>query len=464
MSSVSPPGESGFFEPGEATRRPVRVLFATSAIWLLVAVSFGLIDAIELVSPDTFADVPWLVFGRIRPTHVNLVLFGFLTPGLLGAFLYIVPKICRTELYAPRLALAAGLAWNLFLVGVVVTLLSGLTQAREYAELVWPLDVALLVLYGMLTVSLLGTIARRREEVLFVPGWYLSGALVWTAIVYFTGNAMWYPRTGSIGGINDTILLWFYGHNVFGLVVTPLAAGAAIYIVSHATRAPIYSHKLSLLAFWMLLLVYTHTGTHHLLQAPVPQWLKTIAVVDSVALLVPVFAFLANVWLPLKDRMLRIHASIGAKFVFVGTVWYFVTCVQGPFQSLPSVQRITHFNNWVVGHAHIALLGFAGFIGIGAVYYILPYVTRRLLWSERLARVQYWLVLLGLLGFFVVLTAAGLVQGHAWRNGETVYRVLPQISLYMLMRALLGVLIVVSAVIYVVNVLMTMRRGREVLP
>jgi cytochrome c oxidase cbb3-type subunit 1 len=205
--------------------------------------------------------------------------------------------------------------------------------------------------------------------------------------------------------------------------------------------------------------MYTHVGAHHLLQAPVPQWLKLISIVNSIALVVPVFAFLTNVWLPIRDRFGRIYEDVGAKMVFTGTIWYFVTCVQGPFQSLPAVQRVTHFTQWVVAHAHIALLGFAGFIAMGSIYYLLPMVLKRPLYSRRLADFQYWLMLLGTLGIFLSLTFAGLIQGEAWRNGEVVYRVLPELKSYFVARSAAGVAMLVGAGIFIFNVLMTVLRG-----
>jgi cbb3-type cytochrome c oxidase subunit I len=442
--------------------RASRIFFVTAAVWMAVATLLGLTMAIQMAVPEFLGNIPQLLFSRMRPAHVNLVVFGLVLPGLLGATLHLIPAVCRTRLYAPGLATAAAILWNVLNVAILGTLLHGMNQGREYAELIWSLDVAVLVLYAALGVSIFGTIATRKERLLYVSAWYIGGGLCWTAVVWFVGNAMWNPATGSLTGISDAILNWFHGHNVLGLVITPLAVGTAYYIIPHATRRPIYSHTLSLVGFWMLLFVYTHTGTHHLLQAPVPQWLKVLSIVDSIALLIPVFAFLTNVWMPIRDRFQRIHDDVGAKMVFVGTIWYFLTCVQGPLHSLPAVQRLTHFTNWVVGHAHIALVGFAGFIAMGAIYYLLPRVSGRQIWSKRLAEVQYWLVLIGLIGFFLVLTSAGLIQGQAWLNGEVVYRLLPEMALYMVLRALLGVLVFTGAMIFSLNVIMTLVRGKAV--
>lgn len=439
-----------------------RIFFVTAAVWMFIATLLGLTMALQMAAPEFLGNIPQLLFSRLRPAHVNLVVFGLVLPGLLGAALHVIPSVCRTRLYAPRLAAAAAVLWNVLNVAILGTLIHGMNQGREYAELIWSLDLAVVALYAMLGVSIFGTIATRTERLLYVSAWYIGGGFCWTAVVWVVGNAMWNPDTGSLAGMSDAILNWFHGHNVLGLVITPLAVGTAYYIIPHATRRPIYSHTLSLVGFWMLLFVYTHTGTHHLLQAPVPQWLKVLAIVDSIALLVPVFTFLSNVWLPIKDRFQRIHSNVGAKMVFVGTIWYFITCIQGPLHSLPAVQRLTHFTNWVIGHAHIALVGFAGFIAMGAVYYLLPRVSGRKIWSLRLAEAQYWLILIGLLGIFLVLTSAGLIQGQAWLNGEVVYRLLPEMALYMVLRAVFGMLVFCGSILFSINVVMTLLRGEEV--
>ena len=187
-----------------------------------------------------------------------------------------------------------------------------------------------------------------------------------------------------------------------------------------------------------------------------PEWLKVLSVVNSVALLIPVFAFLINIWLPLRGRLDTVFENVGAKFVLTGTVWYFITCLQGPLHSLPSVQKVTHFTQWVIGHAHIALLGFGGSIAMGTVYYLLPMVAKRRLYSERLADLHFWLMLIGTLGIFLSLTFAGLIQGEAWRNGEAVYRVLPELSTYFVVRLMSGVLMLTGAALFVFNVAATL--------
>lgn len=428
----------------------------TSAFWMVIATFMGLLGATELIAPDLVANIGWLVFGRIRPLHVNLVLFGFVTPGLIAAAFYYLPRLLRTELYSEKLGILTVILWNAMLVATVITLLSGYTQGREYAEMIWPVDIMVVAVFAMVFINLIMTVKQRKEPILYVSVWYVLAAIVLTAVTYSLGNVIWRPDSGALTGIPDAILLWFYGHNVFGLLLTPLAAGVTYYIIPRVCRTPLYSHTLSLLGFWSLIVVYTHIGTHHLLQVPVPTWLKVIAIVDSIGMVIPVMAFLINIWFTARGKLGEIHADIGAKYVFTGTIMYFFVSIQGSMMSLPQVQRVTHFNNWVVGHAHIGVLGFAGMIAIGGIYYILPKITHRPLYSRLLADLQYWLILIGVVGFTVVLTIAGLIQGNAWLNGETVYRILPQIHAYYVLRASLGLIVFIAALIGLYNIIRTL--------
>ncbi len=342
--------------------------------------------------------------------------------------------------------------WNVILVSIVVTLAMGFTQGREYAEAIWIIDVLVAVAFGLIFLNLIMTVRQRKEPILYVSVWYICAAIILSALVYIIGNVIWVPGPGALKGIPDAIILWFYGHNVLGLLLTPLAVAVAYYVIPSACRSPLYSHTLSLVGFWVLLVVYSHIGTHHLLQVPAPTWLKVIAIVDSIGMIIPVFIVLINLWYTAKGKLGEIHADIGAKFVFTGTIIYLFTCIQGPLQSLPQVQRLTHFTNWVVAHAHMGILGFSGMIALGGIYYILPKITGKPLYSRMLADFQYWLVLIGLSGFMVSLTIAGLIQGNGWLNGETVYRILPQIHHYNVVRASMGLMIVVGALIGLYNI------------
>lgn len=431
----------------------------SGAVWGVVGALIGLLASLELVAPDHIGWWPHMTFGRLRPLHVNLVALGFVYTVLLGVAAFIVPRLCRVEgLWSERLGTLTLWVWNAVWVGALLTLPFGMTQGREYAELIFALDVLVAISTLSITANVLMTVAKRREPILYVSLWYICGGLVWTIGVYVIGNIMWKPLMGepaALQGIIDSIWLWFYGHNVVGLILTPMAVGAAYWVLPRAARAPVWSHNMSLIGFWVLLVVYTHTGTHHLLQAPVPRWLKVISVIDSIALLIPVLTVLLNIWLPLRGRWGALHTDVGARFVFAGTIWYFITCFQGPLQSLPSVQRLTHFTHWVVGHAHLAILGFAGFIAIGAAYTVLPMVCRRPIYSRRLADLQYWIMLMGLLMMFLALTTAGLVQGNAWLNQEAFYRTVPMMTVYMILRSVSGLAILTGLILMSYNVLRT---------
>jgi cytochrome c oxidase cbb3-type subunit 1/cytochrome c oxidase cbb3-type subunit I/II len=425
----------------------------TSAIWFSGAVSFGMIGAGYLIAPDFMANIGFIHFGKARPVHVNLVLFGFLTPGFLAAAFYYVPRLLRTDLYSEKLGVITAILWNITVALVIISLGLGYSQGREYAEMPWPVDMLIVILFALVVFNLVMTIRQREEKILYVSVWYVMAAVVLTGITFSLGNVIWQPSTGALLGIPDAILLWFYGHNVFGLLLTPMGLAVAYYVIPRATQSPLYSHTLSLIGFWSLIVVYTHIGTHHLLQVPVPTYLKTIAIVDSVAMVIPVMVFLINIWYTARGKLGEIHADIGAKFVFTGTIYYFFVNIQGSMMSLPIVQRVTHFNNWVVGHAHIGVLGFAGITALGGIYYILPKITGKPLYSKFLADLQYWLVLIGITGFAIVLTVVGLIQGQAWINGETVYRVLSEIHPYYVARAMLGVTIFAGAYIGLYNVI-----------
>ena len=444
------------------TNSAALAFLVAGAAWFAVGALYGLFSAIHLVAPEFFNNIAALVFGRTRPVHVNTMLYGFIGTTLLGCALYYVPALLKTRLWSEPLAWAGLLFWNAAVLSGPVTFPFGITQGREYAEYVWIFDVAVVLAVLALIINLVMTIATRRENTLYVSVWYVLGAALWTAAVYPIGNVMWHPSTGAMPGLLDSIVLWFYGHNVVGLFLTPLAIGAAYFVLPRVTQRPLYSHTLSLVGFWTLIALYSHIGGHHILQAPIPNWLKTITVVDSVAMIVPVYTVLANLWLTVRGRGGKLWDSPSGRFVMAGTLWYLVVCTQGPIQSLPSVQRITHFNNWVIGHAHIAVLGFSGFIALGTMWHVLPMVARRRVYSNRLANLQFGLVLIGLLGFFAVLTTAGLIQGAAWDSGETVYRALPKIAPYMVLRALFGLFILTGAFLGLANLILTLRRGEPV--
>jgi cytochrome c oxidase cbb3-type subunit I len=431
------------------------------ACWFVVGALYGMVSAIHLVSPEFFSNIPFLVFGRERPVHVNTMLYGFTGTMMLGSGLYYIPALLRTRLWSEPLAWVGFLFWNLTILSGPLCFSFGLTQGREYNEYVWLADVSLMLGVGCLIVDMVMTIASRAEKQLYVSVWYFVAALLWTACNYPIGNVMWHPRTGAMPGLIDSLFLWFWGHNLPGLLITPLATGAAYFVIPRVSKTPLNSHTLSLAGFWTLIALYSHIGGHHVLQSPIPNWLKTVSVVDSVAMIIPVAIVVLNLWLTARNFGGRIWSDPAARLVMGGIIWYIITCIQGPLQSLPFLQKVTHFNNWTIGHAHIAMLGFGGYIALGAMWHVIPLVTGRSLYSKKLVNLQFGLITFGLTGFFVVLTIAGLIQGSAWHNGETVYRVLPEIFPYLASRAALGISILTGSLVGLYNLLMTLYCGAE---
>ncbi len=445
-----------------------RAWIYSAAAWLAIGTSFALIAAIEMVSPDFLGGVSFLQFGRLRPIHINGVLFFWLSMAYIGSFNYIVPKLCGRPLWSENLAKITMWVWNMVGLLMVLTLMSGLSQAREYAEMIWPLDI--FVLLGLLlnAFNLLMTIVRRREKELYVSLWYIIGSIVWLPIVYSVGNVIWSPLaggvspfSGSLSGISDATFNWFYGHNVLGLWFTTGGVAIAYYLVPVITKTPVYSHILSLIGFWSISMFYSLVGQHHILSTPTPGYLKTVATIASLALFIPVLTFLTNIWMTMRGNWGRLYASIPLKFVMVGTVFYFVTCIQGPFQAVQSFNRLIHFTQWIVGHAHLALLGSFSTIAMGAVYYIVPVTLKRRIWSPALAEIQFWMVVGGFLLIMISLQVVGLIQGAEWLRGETVYKTVQDLRPYFIVRAIGGSMVVVGAYIQLYNIYKTVRSGRR---
>jgi cbb3-type cytochrome c oxidase subunit I len=428
----------------------------SAAIWLVFGVFMGLILALEFVFPDLFRGIPWLVFSRLRQAHTNTVMFAWLSGGMMGLWLYIVPRLTGRKLWSELLGNICVILWNLALAVGIIGILLAYTQSREYAELIWVIDIAVLVVLVLNLINLYVTIANRVERKLYVTLWYISGTLVWMPVLYFIGNVMWNPPTGALTGIDDTIFNWFYGHNVLGLWFTTGLLPVIYYIVPKETRTPLYSHFLSLIAFWGIAFFYTGVGGHHLLWAPIPYWLKTIAVADSIGMILPVAAFMVNIFMTMRGNWNRFMTSIPLRYVVTGWAAYILVSYQGSHQALRGINLITHFSQYVPGHAHLSLLFFAASVIIGAIYYALPRILDCKLYSRSLANVQYSLYVIGFAFFFGGFLLTGLVQGTNWvHQGLPVWSVLPGLRPYMALRAMGGALVVISFVMFTYNVFAT---------
>ena len=428
----------------------------SSMAWLLFAITLGLTQALEFVAPDFLAGTSWLVFSRIRQAHVNSVAFGFLSMAMIAGWYYIVPRLTKTNIFSQRLGNLTMVLWNVVLAWGVVALVLGHTQAREYAELIWPVDIGIMVLLLLTGFNIFMTISRRTVDHLYVSLWYIMGSLIWFPIVFAIGNVIWMPPTGALMGLNDAVWNWFYGHNILGLWFTTGTVPLIYYIVPKEIKQPLYGYTLALIAFWFLAFFYSAVGTHHILQSPVPEWLKTIAVITSVGMQIPVLAFIINIFMTMRGSWRVVFYSIPLRFALTGASMYMLVSLQGSFQALRGFNAFIHFTNWSVAHAHLALLGFVGFSVMGLIYYILPRICSCPLYSERLASVHWWMTAVGFLAFFSVLTAAGLTQAGAYAQGIPTVQVLPAIRPMFIGRAASGLMIVAAQFIFFYNMLRTL--------
>lgn len=440
-----------------------RNFMLAASLWLVFGVLMGLTLAVQFVFPDFLRGISFLVFSRLRQAHVNTVLFAWLSGGMMGLWLYMVPLLTGRKLWSEPLGNLTMLAWNGAIVIGVVQLLRAVTQSREYAELVWPVDVAVMVVLVLNMFNIYMTIANRVERKLYVSLWYIAGTVIWFPVLYFIGNVMWHPPTGALTGIDDTIFNWFYGHNVLGLWFTTGLLPVMYYIVPRETRTPLYSHFLSLIAFWGIAFFYTGVGAHHLLWAPIPYWLKTIAVAESIGMILPVVAFMMNIFLTMRGNWNRFLTSIPLRLIVTGWAAYVLVSYQGSHQSIRNINLLVHFSQYIPGHAHLSLLFFSASTVMGGIYYAIPRLLNCRLYSRRLADVQYVLYVVGFIFFFAGFLLTGLVQGSNWiHQGLPVWSVLPGLRPYMSLRATGGVLLVASFITFTWNIYATVLQRQPV--
>jgi cytochrome c oxidase cbb3-type subunit 1 len=384
----------------------------SSVTYFIIVGIVALIIAAKFVMPSFLGTVEYLTYGRMRPLHVNGMLFGWLLAADMGLMYYIVPRLCGVKLWSEKLGLATVALWNAIILGAVVSLVMGWNQGWEYAELPTVLDVGVVVAWIMFGANIFMTIANRKYTQMYVSLWYAMGTILWTAFVYLTGNF----ATLFTTGVNQANLNWMYVHNAVGLIFTPVGLSIAYYFIPKASNNPLYSHKLSMIGFWSLAFVYVWTGAHHMIHGPISQWLQTITIVFSVMLLIPVWAAVYNFFTTMKGQWHQLRENVALKYLMSGVVFYLLTCFQGPMHSLRSVNAIVSKTDWIPGHAHMAVLGAFSFFAIAGIYHIIPIAYKTKIYSESLANWSFWLFLIGGLGFFVTLWLGGFWQGWQWNN------------------------------------------------
>jgi cytochrome c oxidase cbb3-type subunit I/II len=429
--------------------------FYFSMIWFPIFATFGFIMAIKFFVPTFLTDVDWLTFGRIRPAHVNGLLFGFLSSGLIGIMYYVVPRLCNACLFKPIIGKLAAVLWNGGVIAGVLMILTGNTQAREYAEMPWIIDVAIMITLILIGYTILGTIIKRREKKLYVSLWFYAGIVLWFPIVYFIGNVMWNPPTGALYGLIDGIVNWFYGHNVLGLWFTPFAIALWYYFIPNLTKRPLYSVTLSYISFFALAFFYTGVGGHHILQTPIPEWLKTIAVTTSGLMMFSVLTFGTNIGMTIRGSWNKIFSNVPLRFIVFGFINYIFVSIQGTFQAFREMNQYLHFSQWPVMHSHLALYAAMGISIMGVMFWLVPRITGKRLFSKKLMDVTWWVSFMGYIVFMAGMMLAGLVANSGWYAHMTVAQVLPLLGPYFVVRAVGGGIVVVSAFLFAINIIAT---------
>ncbi len=434
----------------DASTGPVVLFFyACAVVWLLVASAAGLTASLKLHEPDWLAQQAWLTFGRIRTIHLNAVAYGWAPMAGLGTALFMIPRLLRRPLLGARHALAGGMLWNAALIAGLGSIAAGLNDGLEWLEIPWQIGLLFAAGGAMTALPLIFTLVNRRVEHLYVSVWYIACALFWLPVLFVV--AKW---PGLHRGVEQAAMNWWFGHNVLGLFYTPLALASVYYFLPKVIGRPIQSYHLSLLGFWGLAFFYGQVGGHHLIGGPVPAWMITLSIVQSMMMILPVAAFTVNQFQTLRGSLSALRHSPTLRFIGVGGLMYTASSVQGSLEALRSVNAVTHFTHYTVAHAHLGLYGFVSFVFFGAMYFVLPRVTAREWPYPRLIAAHFWLVGLGFALYFVTLTTAGWLQGRAMLDAARPFMDSVSVTLPWLRgRSIGGALMVLGHLVFAAHVL-----------
>ena len=412
----------------------VRAWLGWGLAWLLIFPTIGALVSLKFTDPAFLGDTSWLTFGRLRPVHVNGVVWGAFSTLFIGLCHWVVPRLCGVRLWRERFSWVLLAVWNLNLIAAMALLLAGFNRGWEVGELPLANVVVLFAVLVALTVQLLMTIRHRTETPLYVSLWYLIAALVWTdanLVLLMVGP-------DHLPGINNAAWHGLFIHYIVGLWITPAGYVLIYYFLPASVRAPIYSHKLSLIGFWSLAFFYPFVGIHHYLYSPIADWAETIAIVSSMMLIVPVWTVLQNFFGTMIGRWREIGQNLPAKFLIVGSVMYLVGCFQGSVEALRSLQEPTHFTDFVVAHSHLTIFGTFIMWAVAGVLYVWPKLAGAPLASFRLANWGFWLIALGIGSMAIVLSAQGLLQGFMLMSGAEFVGTVVAIRPYWWVRTLTG--------------------------
>ncbi len=451
-------------------------LFAYATIfWGLVGMLMGLIAALQLAFPVlNFSELlPNFAFGRLRPVHTNAVIFAFVGNGIFTAVYYSIPRLLKTPMWSEKLGRIHFWGWQLIIVSAAVTLLLGFTQGKEYAELEWPIDIAITLIWVVFGINMFGTIFTRRERHLYVAIWFFIGSWVTVAMLHIV-NAFVVPvglfKSYSVyAGVQDALVQWWYGHNAVAFFLTTPYLGLMYYFLPKAAERPIYSYRLSIIHFWSLIFLYIWAGPHHLLYTAVPDWAQSLGTVFSIMLLLPSWGGMLNGLFTLRGAWDKVREDPVLKFFVVGVTCYGMSTFEGPMMSLKNVNAISHYSDWTVAHVHIGALGWNGFLTFGMLYWLLPRLFNTKLFSTKLANTHFWLGTLGIIIYAIPMYMAAFRSYFMMKSftpeGQLEYQFMDVVNAtipFYILRALGGALYLGGLIMMIYNVYKTTKQGEFV--
>ena len=456
--------------------RIVRDFLIASLVFGIVGLLVGVLIASQLIYPFLNFDISFLTYGRLRPLHTNAVIFAFAGNAIFAGIYYSSQRLLKARLFSDALSRFHFWSWQLIIVAAAITLPLGFTSGKEYAELEWPIDIAIAVSWIAFGVNLFGTILKRREQHLYVAIWFYIAT--WVAITMLhVVNSLAIPVSLTksypvFAGVQDALVEWWYGHNAVAFFLTTPFLGLMYYFLPKAAERPVYSYRLSIVHFWSLIFLYIWAGPHHLLNQATPEWAQSLGVVFSIMLIAPSWGGMINGLLTLRGAFDKVRTSAVLKFYVAAVTFYGMATFEGPLLSLREVNALSHNTDWIVGHVHSGALGWNGFLIFGMVYWLVPRIWRAKdgkMWSDNLANIHFWVATLGIALYAVSLWVSGITQGLMQlafdQNGHLVYRDWLEITRASwwpwLVRTVAGLLYLGGAILCVINVIMT-ARGRKV--
>jgi cytochrome c oxidase cbb3-type subunit 1 len=446
--------------------RVVTAFTAAAVFWALVGMAAGVYVAAELVWPDLSFSQQWLSFGRLRTVHTNVVLFGFGISALIGTALYSVQRTSHTPLFMPRLAWFVFYAWQAAIVLGGWSLFAGWNGGKEYAELEWPFDIAITVVWLCFAVVFFGTIAKRKIAPIYISNWFYGALIIVIAMLHVVNNLAMPATLGKAyslyPGAQDAIVQWWYGHNAVGFLLTGGFLGMLYYFLPKQAEQPIWSYRLSIVAFWAFVYSYIWAGPHHLHYNAIPEWVQSLGVVMSLILLAPSWATMINGVMTVANAWQKLRTDPALKFIVLALAFYGLATFEGPMMAIRSVNMMSHFTEWTIGHVHSGALGWNALITFGTFYFLVPRLAGRPLYSVALANLHFWLALAGTMIYIVSMWAAGLSQSLLWLSldeiGEVQYSfidVVRAMQPYYLLRLLGGLLFLSGTLLMAVNLYRT---------